>query len=155
MASDYYQIGDTVRCDVNVYQSYKKGQTATVLGVEFSNSGNLLLVLENTMCEFGRSQYVAVNWTIVKRVQAAEPKKEAKTVAYEKTKYFGILTVDTDGCSELQLGDRRTNLCDSKSEALKLTQELMGKGETWIILQTIALLEPEVPRPPIKITEYR
>lgn len=149
-----FKTGDIVTCNVDVYQSKKRGEKCKVLGIEVSAHNNALLILENTMTDYGTSPYKAENFSLYQR--GKEPKKkETKHMGYERTQYFGIRIAFKDESGILFDNDRVTNMCNGKTEALKQVQDVMAKDETWMILQTVAMLEPEDPRPPIKITEYR
>ena len=161
MGSTFYEIGDIVRCDVHVYQSIKKGQTREVFGVERSASGNLLLKLENTMCQYGSSPYVAANFTVVKGARyksepKVEPKKETKKMAaYEKTKYLGVRIIPNDDGEFILYDEKTTPLQNARSDVLRDIREIMQPNEQWVILQLISKVELADPRPPVKITEYK
>ncbi|QIG67732.1 hypothetical protein PP747_gp031 [Rhizobium phage RHph_Y38] len=149
---------DVVKCVSQDYIEYPYGALATVLEVGIqSDTGNTIIKLPNTRSPLGYSWYLAKNWELIRR--AKEPRRETMA-AYEKTKYF-VAVVDEERSTPTFLvhdPDTVGPLRDYKSEAIKdaeLRIRADDAGKKLIILQTIALVQEEDPRPPIKITEYK
>lgn len=81
-------------------------------------------------------------------------------MAYERTKYFVAVVDEVKSTPTFMVPDAETvgPLRDTKSEALKDAETRIrgdDAGKKLVILQTIAMIQEEDPRPPLKITEYR
>ncbi|QIG68766.1 hypothetical protein EVB68_029 [Rhizobium phage RHph_Y2_6] len=150
--------GDRVRCISYDYTVYPYGSVAEVLDVGTSdNTGSDLIKLANELSPLGYSWYLTKNFQFLERAIKQETKQMA---AYEKTKYF-VAVVDEERSTPIFLvhdPDSVGPLRDYKSEAIKdaeLRIRADDAGKKLIILQIIALVQEEDPRPPIKITEYK
>jgi hypothetical protein len=150
--------GDYVECLVDDYSYYAKGSKALVQDVGKQDStGNPLIKLYNPLSPVGYSWYLAKGF---KHLAHYGNNEETKKVAYEKTKYFAAVINEEASTPTFLVPDVDFvgPLRDSKSEALKDAEiRIRGDdaGKKFIILQIIALIQEEDPRPPIKITEYR
>ncbi|QIG76550.1 hypothetical protein EVC27_025 [Rhizobium phage RHph_I1_6] len=148
--------GDVVKCLVSDYSEYEKGDEAFVLGVS-----QLHIKLANRKSPIGYAWYLSKNWAFVRRGHpAAEDTRRETMAAYEKTKYFvAVLDEEQTTPQFLVLNmDSVGPLRDMKSEAFTDARTRIradDAGKRLVILQTIALVEEEDPRPPIKITEYK
>jgi hypothetical protein len=88
-------------------------------------------------------------------------KQEADMAPYEKTKFFaakicdGVIEAQIDGECSREGGPLNTQFRDHKSAVIADVSKIIKQEEQWVILQTVALIEGEEPRPPIRVTEYR
>ena len=151
------QKGDIVRCLVTYYQSYRRNEEAVIRYIMHEN-GNWLIILKNDLTMYGESKYCLQNWEFVRR---PEIEKEAKTVGYTKTLYFGgkidPLEPDAEARSIPRIGSRTVGRY-SKSEAIKDVRSVIQEGEEWLLLQTVAVIkhaEPEPQLAKVNITECR
>ena len=146
-------------CRVGHYKSYHYGEETSVLEV-FKDK----IKLENDLTENGTCWYLAENWSLVEPVKQVR-QKEAQLVGFAKTQYFAV-KLDTSKESlflemDIQTTPNNANyipqtiLADSKREVLEHVKSSIKKGEKWVILQTVSLIEPEEPKIPLKITELR
>lgn len=159
-----YRIGDTIRCTaLNKYVTYDYGSLAKVLDVKEGTQGDTLVLLNNPMSDTGIGWYYAYNFEVINRLNSKQrfqlhqaKREEQMTNAYEKTSYFGVKLVTCDPSSFLAIDpEGQTVLRPTKHEAIKDVQSAISIGERWMVLQTVALIEPQDPRPPIIITEYK
>lgn len=147
--------GDYVKCLVRHFEEYAYGDKATVLDVyKDVDNGNWKICLPNSGSPVGHTWYLAENWKLLTRV------KEQNMAAYEKTKYFVAVVNEFESTPTFLVPDPSTigPMRDTKSEALRDAETRIradDAGKKLIILQTIALIQEEDPRPPIKITEYK
>lgn len=158
------KAGDTVRCLVGHYKSYAYGEKATVKRVEETTAGNIVIILDNDLCDEGTSMYLIQNWAFVTRPPkkktkqlVAEPKKEHQIMGYEKTKYFAKrLDTSTNYEGHLHfLTNGSSPLMNTQNDVLDWVKENIVEGEKWVILQTMALVEPKAPITPVQVTVYR
>lgn len=139
------QKGDVVECIANHYISYSRGERAVVLEVK-----NHLITLVNPYCDYGKSDYASENWKFISR-----PERNKQIMATEKTKYFGVrLDTSVTGSEFLLLTDQVTVPYDTPNEVEKVINPYVAQGESWIILKTVALVEP-VTSVPTKATYYK
>jgi hypothetical protein len=145
-----FQKGDVVTCDYSGYQMYGIGSKAKVLDVVISSNGNELITLKNDLTEYGSTDYLARNFSLVHR-----PKKKEEPMAdyNQKTFYFAMRRTESDQLEFFQ--STRTPLREQKSQAIQDAKQSMQEGEEWMVLQAVAMLKHEEPKPPIIITEYR
>lgn len=153
------QVGDLVRCMTHEYASLPYMSIRRVLEVIEGPSYGPLIKLKNPKSPYGTSDYKASNFRLYKR----ETTETIPDMAYEKTKFFAVETdpekdrimTDSGDCI-LHFGGRRTTpLRNLKYETLNDIKDQISAGEKWMVFQTIALVEGEEPKPPIKVTEYR
>lgn len=135
-----FRKGDIVRCVVDHYSEYNRGDVATVYGT----NGHLIM-LANVQSPVCFTEYHSSNFVLYKR--------NYQMPAYEKTKYFASEIEDTEKL--MFIIDSRTPLRDHQSETISDVKSIIRKDQRYMILKTVALIEYEEPKPPIKITEYR
>lgn len=135
--------GDLVRCKVGYYKSYGRGAITTVKRLDISNAGNPVLILANSLTDYGESMYDVNNWEFVSR---PKPKKE-QTVGFSRTLYFGgkIEGMDTTELREIPRIGSRTVGRHSKHEAINDVRGVIQEGETWLLLQTVGIITPKEP----------
>lgn len=96
-----------------------------------------------------------------KEVPAYTQLDEDTTVAYERIKYFGIKLNPPenhgviDGAEVLSLDASTTPLRNTRHEVQADIGKHIQHGDQWLMVQTVAMIEGEAPRPPIRITEYK
>lgn len=151
-------VGDLVRCMTHEYDSIPYMSIRRVLEVIQGPYGPLIK-LRNPKSPCGTSDYKASNFRLVKRVTT----ERIPDMAYEKTKFFAVemdpnLDNSVSPTGEVRLvhsGRRTTPLRNLKYETLNDVKKEIEAGEKWMVFQTIALVEGEEPKPPIKVTEYK
>ena len=144
--------GDTVKCLTNKYKSYSYSEHAVVRDLDLSSAYNPVLILDNYLCDYGTSQYSLENWAFVSRPKP----KEEPTMPTEKTKYFGVkLNPDEGPSAFIPLTEDMTVPFDTASEVMDTVTKHVANGESWIILKTVALVEPKEPVVPTKVTYYK
>ncbi|QIG70487.1 hypothetical protein PP744_gp024 [Rhizobium phage RHph_N38] len=150
--------GDRVRCISYDYAFYPYGSIGEVLEVgRADGTGNDIIKLANPESPLGYSWYLTKNFQFLER----SVKQDTKTMAaYEKTKYFVAVVDEEKTTPQFLVLDVESvgPLRDMKSEAFsdaRIRIRADDAGKKLVILQTIALVEEEDPRPPIKITEYK
>lgn len=144
MSRPMIKAGDVVQCLVNYYKSYQRGELATVKRVEFSSAGNVVLVLANHLSDCGESIYSIGNFKLFKA-------KEEDMTHYKKTKYFAVkLNREESEAGELcfERPMTKTTLRNTRSEVMKDVGELTCEDETWVVLQTVCMVEPKKPEKP-------
>lgn len=152
------KIGDIVRCKTH-YESIPYGETRRVQAVVRGPYG-LLITLNNPTSPCGTSDYKASNFSLVRR---AYPGERTEMASFERTHFFAVqmdpdkdrLRTDNDNTIMLMGGGTVTPLRHNKSETLADIKDQVRPGEKWMVFQTIALVEGEEPKPPIKVTEYK
>lgn len=137
--------GDTVECRVPYYTWYDSGDQAIIQEVGYSVKGTPLIYLSNPYSETGYTGYKASNWSKV------EPKEKPMANAYERKTYYA------HQINELghPIHGRFTEHFNLKSDCIKRVQELIDENEQWMVVETVCLIKPAKPQPPIVITEYK
>lgn len=147
-----FNAGDTVTLNGNYkYPGWGVGEARTVIAVNYSeNEDRWTLAIANPQSPFGVSNYNPHNFM------------KGPATMYERIKYFAAKIVDGD-MLEIQIngetsrnGDiMNTEMRDSKHQVQVDVAEVIKHGDKWLVLQTVAMIEGEEPRPPIRITEYK
>lgn len=151
-----FKEGDEVMCVTHQYESIRFGERRTVLEVIPNSNPWDLIKLRNAFSPIGTSNYTSANFKLVK----PKRKKEQEQMAYERIKYFAIKLNDPDqhgnidGATVLSV-DVTTPLRDSKHQVQIDVGKHIQHGEQWLLVSTVALIEGEAPRPPIRVTEYK
>ena len=144
-----FEEGDWVRCRVHDYVGTAYNQVKQVLAIHDN-----VITLKNRCSPYGTSDYLAHNFSFVRKGKIKEIEKDEPMAAYEKTKYFGMKVIPNTGI--VTIDDlHQTGLFDHKSEAINKIKEYITEGEQWLVLQTIAMVQFEEPKPPIIVTEYK
>jgi len=161
-----FQKGDeiTPNCQYsydNKQHRWPVGEYRTIIEVEYDDvkDGWVLAVFNPVV---GRvSRYTPYNFT----THSVKPKENKMT---EKTKFFAVRSHTTDTnlgiCSDNTLsvdgipadyhGDT-TPLRDSRHQVAKDIADHIQADDVWYVVQIIARVEAEPPRPPMRTTEYR
>lgn len=146
---------------------WRVGEYREVLDVIQNLNQDWVLVIENPVCA-RTSEYTPKNF--IKREGVTHV-----TAGFARTQYFAVKlnlgqAPEQSGISDnggLWLSDVNkdhetdvnhydtTPLRLSRQEVLSEIKERIEAGESWVICQTLALVQGEPPRPPIRVTELR
>lgn len=161
-----FMEGDVVRCLAHHYSGVQFGEYTSVVKVSHQpHTGNELITLKNSCSPYGTSDYDASNFKLHFR-----PKRNRPMATAERTKYFAVKLnpayIHDDGglvfdeVGKIHPGDiagglSTTPLRNSQHEVRVDVNKRIAEGDKWLVVQTVALLEGEEPRPPIRVTEYK
>lgn len=149
-----FKAGDMVGLNGNYrYPGWAHGEQRVIIEVEYSEfEDRWALAISNPQSPYGVSKYNPRNFT-----------KDTVNMAYERTKFFAakitngdLIDAQLDGEMSNDVGDPlNTPMRDSKYQVQQDVAKIIKHGEKWLVLQTVAMIEGEEPRPPIRITEYK
>lgn len=78
-------------------------------------------------------------------------------MAYERKQWIGLKLDPSSNSVAAAIGEPLDNtpMLNSQHEVRVEVQKRIEAGDHWIVLETVAMIKGEDPRPPISITEYK
>lgn len=151
-----FEVGDWVRPNGNYpYQGWKDRAPRRVEAVNYDEmSDRWTLEIKNPMSPYnGYSNYTPRNMELVSRPYRTEEPK----VAYERKQWIGLKLDPSSNSVAAAIGEPLDNtpMLNSQHEVRVEVQKRIEAGDHWIVLETVAMIKGEDPRPPISITEYK
>lgn len=143
-----FKKDDVVKCIVNHYIGVSYGEYRTVLGVSPNGS---LITLKNVYSPLGYGDYNADNFVLVKR-----------EASKKMSRYIGInIGSDTvlDNSNAIAVNKVNTTfiyptpelVINAITQLIETTSD--DESKKWMVCELHSLVEPETPKPPIRITK--
>lgn len=135
----------------NAQHKWPSGEYRAVVSVGLDDNGyNYVLGVYNPVSH-RISYYTPTNF------------KKADTIMYEAAKYFAVKLQSQNTPIEhgllLQSGGVMTAdtspLYGNVLQVQQFVEKQLQEGDRWLVVKTVALLEAEPPRPPMKRTDYK
>lgn len=148
-----FNAGDLVTPISRGYHGWYVGDTREVKYIHYDEfNDRVTIVIDNPKSPYGESKY---NPNLLRVVTPAHKRNEG--MAYEKKQWIG-LKIDPSYSSVAEaIGHPQDNtaMLNSQHEVRVEVAKRVREGDHWIVLETVAMIKGEPPRPPISVTEYK